>query len=78
MPGLCALAEFHLDHFDLIACRLFAEFFWRECSIVIAAAEITRADFIDQIATPFAVVTADPALARVMGKTAHFRTVIQC
>src|SRR5256885_17243602 len=53
------------------------EFFFVEAAIVVAAAEVARGHFPDQVAAVHAVVLADGALARVVRKAAHLRALVQ-
>ncbi len=69
VPGLRALAELDLDHLHLrglAACS--AKRSGSKRPLRIAAAEVAAADFPDQIATEFAVIGTDAALAGVVRK----------
>ncbi|MND42383.1 hypothetical protein D3C80_331560 [compost metagenome] len=73
---LGALAELDLDHLHLRRARLLGEALRVEAAVLGAAAEVATADFPDQVTAMFAVVRADAAFTRVMGKTAHARTAV--
>ena len=77
LTGFGTLAELNLDHLDLIRGGRFRELFGGKLAFVVATAKIARADFINQVAAAFAVVTADPAFACVMGKATHARAIVQ-
>ena len=77
MARLGTLAQFHLDHLDLIATGLFFEFFGIKMAVISAAAEIPRADFIDQISAAGTVIPADPAFAGIVGKSTQFGTFVE-
>ena len=70
MTRLGTLAQFDLDHLDLVASALRSELVGRETSIVVAAAKIAAADFPNEISAEFAVVGADAALAGIVIKAA--------
>ena len=77
MPGLGALAEFHLDHLDLRVSGGGGEFSGVELAIGRTAAEIAGADFPYEVTTALAVVGADGALTRVMREAANPRAAVQ-
>ncbi len=77
MARLGALADLDLDHLDLGLARLFGKALGVEAAIVVAAAEVARADLPNQIAAVLAVVAADAALARVVGEAVHLGALVQ-
>ena len=78
MPGLGALAQFDFDHPDLVLTGSFLKFLRAEGAVRVAAAEITAADFPDQVAAMQPVIPADAAFSGVMREMAAFRAEVQC
>src|SRR5262249_11791266 len=70
MTRLGALAQFHLDHLDLVAGGGLGKGVGAEHPVAVAASEIARPDLPDDIAAHLAVIRTEPALARVMGEAA--------
>ena len=71
VAGLGALAELELDHLHLRVGRaLLGEALRAEAAVVVAAAEVARADLPDQVAAVLAVVAADRAFAGVVREAA--------
>ena len=77
VAGLGALAQFELDHLDLIVRGRLREFVGAEAAVGIAAAEITGADLPDDVAAHLAVIPAEPALPRVMREAAALGAAIE-
>ena len=77
MAGFGALAELDLYHLDLRIGGVGDESFFAERAVRIAAAEIARSHFPDQIAAMHAVVLADRAFARIVDEAAHLRALVQ-
>src|ERR1700719_931549 len=67
---LGALAELELDHLDLVALGVLREFLGAERAVGLAAAEIARADFPDDVAAVFAMIRAVAAFAGIVGEIA--------
>jgi hypothetical protein len=57
MSGFGPLAQLDLDHFDLVACGLLGKLIGVEGAVIGAAPEISRPDFVDQIAPPLAAAS---------------------
>src|SRR5262249_58677741 len=70
MTRLGALAQFHLDPLDLIGGGGLGKGVGAKHAVAVAASEIARADFPDDIAAHFAVIRTEPALARVVREAA--------
>src|SRR6185312_1345487 len=66
VPGLGALGQLDFDHADIVAPGHVGKALLREAAVVIAAAEVARADVPDEIAAVFQMVCADPSFAGVM------------
>src|SRR5262245_13657472 len=62
MTRLGALTTFHFDHFDLVAGGGLGKCVGAEDAVAVAASEIARADFPDDIAAHLAVIRTEPAL----------------
>src|SRR5690606_18906713 len=77
LPRLGALRQLELDHLYLGVGRIACKAFLVEEAIVVATAEITRADVPDQRAAGAAMVSADATLARVVGKIAFLRPAVE-
>ena len=77
LAGFGALAELELNHFDLRLGRVPGKFVGIEAAIGIAAAEITRADFPNQVATVDFVMHGNRPLPRVMRKTTALGTGVE-
>ena len=75
--GLGALAELQLHHLDLVVLRPVAELGRVEVAVLGAGAEVTGTHLPDQVAAIFLVVRGDTALAGVVGKPTHGRTLVQ-
>src|SRR5271157_594588 len=67
-----ALAKLEFDQFNLVAPRPLLEFLGAKRAVTIAATEIPRTDFPDQIATVFAVIDAISAFSGVVSEVALF------
>src|SRR3546814_1286564 len=74
VAGLGALRELELDHLHLRVARVGGETFLAEAAVLLAAAEVARADFPDQVAAVLAVVGRDRALACVVVEVAALRS----
>ena len=74
---LGALAHFEFDQLDLRVARVGRKTLFAETAVLVAAAEIARADFPDQVAAVDAVVLRDRTFARVVRKAAHFCALIE-
>src|ERR1700733_1853232 len=70
VAGLGSLAELELDHLDLVAPGVRLKFLGAEGAVAVAAAEITGADFPDDVAAVFTVIRTVAALPRIVGKIA--------
>lgn len=77
VAGFGALAELDLDHLHLRVAGLGGEALRVEAALLGTAAEVTTADFPNQIAAMLTVVRADAAFTGVMGKAAHARAAVQ-
>ncbi|MCY1523661.1 hypothetical protein D9M68_585650 [compost metagenome] len=77
VPGLGALGQLDLDHLDLRRTGVLDEGLFRERAMLVAAAEIARADIPDQAAPGLAVIAADAALAGVVREVALARAFVQ-
>ena len=77
LPRFRALGQLQFDHLHLIVRSQRRELLGVEAAIMGAAAEVACADLENQIAATFAVITADPALARVMREPADLRALVQ-
>ena len=77
VAGLGALAELELDHLDLVVLGVLGEFLGAERTVGIAAAEIARADFPDDVAAVFAMIGAIAAFAGVVGEIAFLGAAVQ-
>src|ERR1700761_2494300 len=77
MARFGTLAELELDHLDLVALCAGGEFLRRERAVVVAAAEIARADLPDDVAAVLAVIGTIAALAGVVRKAALFGARIE-
>jgi len=77
VPGLGALTDLQFDHLDLVVTGDLREQVRIEGAIRIAAAEITRTDFPDQIAAILAMIIADAALAGIVREVSAFRARIE-
>jgi hypothetical protein len=76
MARLGALVQLELDHFDLIALGACLEFFRAKRAVRIAAAEIARADFPNDVAAVFAVIGAIAALSRIVREISRFAPIL--
>ena len=70
MTGFRALAELELNHLHLVAPRAFLELLRAERAVGVAATEIARADFPDEVAAVFAMVGTVAALAGIVREIA--------
>ena len=77
MARLGALAELELDHLDLRVGGVGDEAFFVERTVVVAAAEVARADLPDQVAAMLAVVAADGAFAGVVREMAALGAAVE-
>src|SRR3954469_6056351 len=77
MARLGALAEFDLDHLDLIVRRPVPEPRRIEPAIAVAAAEIARSDLPDDVAAMFEMIRRKPAFAGVVVEAADLRAPVQ-
>src|SRR5690606_12885689 len=77
VAGFGALAQLDLDHLDLRVTRVGGELLVAERPVLVAAAEIARADLPDQVATMQAVPGGDGAFARVVRKAAALRARVE-
>ena len=77
MAGLGTLRQLHLDHLHLRINRLLGEARLVETAVMVAAAEIARAQLPDQIATAFAMVGRDRAFAGVVVEATALGTAIE-
>src|SRR5580704_12948153 len=77
VAGLGALAELELDHFYLVVLGVLGEFLGAERAVGIAAAEIARADFPDDVAVVFLMIGAIAAFAGVVGEIAFLGSAVQ-
>ena len=77
MARLCALAQLDFDHLDLGIGGTLDKFLVGKGAVEIAAAEISRADFPDEVAAAFLVIGADRSFAGVMSKVAELRTTVE-
>ena len=77
MSRLCSLAQLDLDHLDLIALGIVGKAGGIEMAIIIAASEITAADFPHQIAAIGAVIAANAAFTGVLIEISGRRTLVQ-
>jgi len=77
MARLGALAQLQLDHFDLIALGTDLEFLGAERAVRIAATEIPRTDFPDDVAAVFAMIGTVAALAGVVREISFLRAGIE-
>src|SRR3984893_9589214 len=77
MAGLGALAELELDHFYLVVLGVVGKFLGAERAVGIAAAEIARADFPDDVAAVLAMIGAKAAFAGVVGEIALLGPTVQ-
>ncbi len=78
MDRLGALAQFELDHFDLICRCLLRKAIGVELTFSITAAEIAARDFPDDIATFHSVIGTDAAFTRIMAEAAELRASVEC
>ena len=74
---LGALAEFDFNHFDLRVAGVGRELFGVKSPVVIAATEVPRAHFPNQITAVFAVMYRDRTFARIVGKATAFGTCVE-
>jgi hypothetical protein len=77
VAGLGALAELELDHLHLRVAALAANLLLAEAAVVVAAAEVARADLPDQVAAVHAVVLADRAFAGVVREAAALGAAVE-
>ena len=77
MARFGALAQLQLDHLHLRVQRVGLEAFGVEAAVVVAAAEVTRANLPDQITAVHPVVLRDRAFTRVVGKATHLGALVQ-
>ena len=77
MAWLGALAQLDLDHLYLRVARIGDEAFFAETTIVVAAAEVARADLPDQVAAMHAVVLRDRAFTRVVREVAGLGAFVE-
>ena len=72
------MAEFDLDHLDLLRLHVLGEMLWAEMAGCITTTKVARTDFPNQIATVGAMVTRDRTFTRVMRESTAFSAKIQC
>ena len=77
MAGLRALGDLDFDHLDLVEPGGLGETFGCECAVVVAAAEITTADFPDDVAAKLAMVGRQHALTGIVGEIAEPGALVQ-
>src|SRR3546814_19173209 len=77
VAGLGALRELELDHLHLRVARVGGETFLAEEAVLLAAAEVARADFPEQVAAVLAAVGRDRALAWIVVEVAVFRVGVE-
>ena len=77
MSRFGTLAEFDFNHLDLRFAGLIDKALGAEAALVVAATEVARTYFPDQVAAVYAVVARDRALAGVVRKAAHFGALVQ-
>ncbi len=77
MAGLGALRELDLDHLHLRVARLRGEALLAEAARLVAATEVARADFPDQVAAGLAVVGRDRAFAGIVVEAALLRPGVE-
>ena len=78
VTGFGALRQLDLDHLHLRIAGVVAEPLEVEATMLIAATEVPRADLPRQVATEFAVVGRNRALARIVIEAAKLRALVQC
>ncbi len=78
MARFGALRQLDLDHLDLSLARLGCEFVGVETSVCVAATEIARRHFPDDVAAVFTVIWRDRTFAGIVGEAAFLRAQIQC
>ena len=78
MTRLGTLRQLDLDHPDLVMGGIGNEAFLAETTLLVAATEVARADFPDQIAAHLTVIGRDRTFAGVVVETTTPCAFVQC